>query len=296
MKTQEANRRGQGCDLLVDRRALIAGVLAAGLLGSCSGPADRSSRRDLRTFLAIKRFPESVAVLGEVRLPHSLSLDAESVSDGPLELGAQVFDLDGNAATSGLSATRRDVAPSSYDAWRATIDSPGFYVLVIDGADPGGSAFQVFADDAVSVSLVGSALEGFDTPRFDEPGGLDPICTRDPVCPFHTVTLSDALLDVDRGVVYLVGTPAFCDTGTCTPGLEALIAVADDFADDFVFVHAEVYTDLTTTDLSPAVEALGVQFEPVLFVADWTGVILHRLDAIWNDSELRDTLSSVQAS
>jgi hypothetical protein len=76
----------------------------------------------------------------------------------------------------------------------------------------------------------------------------------------------------------------------CAPGLESLIEVQDDFADTYVFVHAEVYTDDTATTLTPAVEALNLFYEPVLFVTDTTGVILERLDAVWNTDELVEVL------
>ena len=49
--------------------------------------------------------------------------------------------------------------------------------------------------------------------RPTDPRGVDPICTREPeVCPFHDITLTEALA-AGKPVVYYVGTPAFCSTG-----------------------------------------------------------------------------------
>ena len=47
--------------------------------------------------------------------------------------------------------------------------------------------------------------------------GIDPICTHDPVCPLHDVTVADALED-GRPVALLVATPAFCQVDDLRPG------------------------------------------------------------------------------
>jgi hypothetical protein len=41
------------------------------------------------------------------------------------------------------------------------------------------------------------------------------------------------------------------------------------------------------------VEAAGLSYEPVLFVTDPEGVIFERLDAVWDVTELRETLLRV---
>lgn len=285
----------------IGRRTFLTGAAAAGLLAACSGDdaddtAGGDSGSDLApdTYIIAQRFPNTVLVPGELRLPHSLTRNAEFVNDGPDELGAQVVDIDGNPIGERLMARRYDVTPSSYYVWRPTIDEPGIYALVIDGGPATGASFQVFDPAAVAVPLPGQLLAGFDTPTVGKPNGVDPICTRDPVCPFHSVTLTEAL-NVDRAVAYLVGTPAFCQTGTCAPALEALIEVESEFADDFVFVHAEVFTDLTAQDYTPAVLASGLSFEPALFITNQNGEIVERLDAIWGADELRERLAAANA-
>ena len=280
------------------RRQLLGGAVAAaalGLLAACGGgdgdgdgDGDGEIVADGR-YLAVQRFPSTVAVPGEVRLPFSIQSDARFVNDGPDVLAAQVVDVDGAPVGEPISAVRRDVTPAAYYVWRPTIDAPGIYSLVIDGGPPEGAAFQVFEPEQVSVPLPGEELSDFDTPTPADPNGVDPICTRDPICPFHELTLTEALAS-DRRVAYLIGTPAFCQTGTCTPALEAMIDLADEFADDFVFVHAEVFTDLTAQELTPAIDASGVTYEPVLFITDTDRTIVERIDTIWDESELRERL------
>lgn len=274
--TSPSNRIG------MDRRTFIAGVAATGLLAACGS--------DPEPFSLIQRFPAGVATPGEIRLPFSLvDSRAEFINDGPAELRARVTDLDGNPLGEPLVAARRDVTPSSYYAFRTVIDTPGFYALVVEGGPDGGANFQVIDPSEVTIPIPGDTLPAFDTPTPADPGGIDPICTRDPMCDFHAMTLADALSS-GTAVAYFVGTPAFCATGSCTPALEALVEVQPDYADDFVVVHAEVYADTTATTLAPAVDALRLTFEPTLFITDADGVILERIDGLWNVTELRERL------
>ena len=68
--------------------------------------------------------------------------------------------------------------------------------------------------------------------------------------------------------------------------MESIIEVQPEFGDSSRFVHAEVYTDNTATTMAPAVEsleAIGLFYEPVLFITDAAGVVLERIDAVWNN-------------
>lgn len=290
----------------LSRRTLLAGAAASGLLVACGGSeaddaggtTDGSAENgsatvatDERIWTLVQRFPQDVQVPGPVRLPMSLSTGAaQLVTDGPDTLGAQITDLDGAPIGEPITASRRDVAPGPYYDFRTTVDEPGVYYLVVDGGPAQGAAFQIMEPGTVAVAQPGDALAPFDTPTTDDARGVEPICTREPEpCPFHDVTLTEALA-AGRPVAYLVGTPAFCATGSCAPALEAMIDVQDDFGDMFTFVHAEVYTDDTATMPAPAVEAAGLTYEPALFVTDADGKVVERLDAVWDRTELVEVL------
>jgi hypothetical protein len=194
-----------------------------------------------------------------------------------------------------ITAVRRDVAPGPYYDFRPVMESPGIYYLRVDGGPADGATFEISAPGTVTVPGRGDRLPPFDTPTVDDPAGVDPICTREPdPCPFHDVTLTDALAS-GRQVVYLVGTPAFCATGSCAPALESLIDAQTRFGDTFTFVHAEVYADDTATEVAPAVGAVNLTYEPVLFVTDTGGVVVERLDAVWDTTELVEVLDAASA-
>ena len=292
----------------LSRRGFLLGVAATGVLAACgsdtatSSPQgsqvpDVSDRTEEGTYIIAQRFPPNVQEPGSLRLPISLASSSGAlIQDGPATLGAQVTDIDGKPLGERISANRRDVSPGPYYDFRTEVAEAGVYYLVVDGGPSQGAAFQVMEPGTVTVPGPGQPLPPFDTPTFADARGVDPVCTREPEpCPFHEITLTEAL-ESGKGVVYLVGTPAFCQTGSCAPALESIIDIHEDFADQYVFVHAEVYTDNTATTPAPAVDAAGLTYEPALFITDATGTVVERLDAVWNEEELLEVLAGIPAS
>ena len=286
----------------LSRRRFVAGLAATGVLAACgSGDDDSDSSGDTSDasgselafgpFLIAQRFPQDVQEPGLQRLPISLATpDGQIVSDGPEMLRAEVDDADGNPLGLSLSTVRRDLESGAYYSFRVPIETPGIYYLLVEGGPEGGAAFQVMEPGSVAVPTPGTAMPPFDTPTLEDARGVDPLCTRTPEpCPFHDVTLTEALVS-SKPVVYLVGTPAFCQTGTCAPALESMIAVQDRFGETFDWVHAEVYTDNTATIPADAVTAANLSFEPALFVIAADGTVIERIDAVWDETELVEVL------
>ena len=295
----------------VSRRLLLGGAAASAFLVACGSSDGESSSADadagdpagstapgiaFGTYVLAQRFPQNVQEPGLQRLPISLATaDGRIVSDGPDTLNASVDDADGNPLGIDISAVRRDLESGPYYSFRVPIETPGIYYLIVEGGPEGGAAFQVMEPGAVPVPGPGDSMPPFDTPTVDDGRGVDPICTREPEpCPFHDVTLTDALLS-GKPVAYLVGTPAFCQTGTCAPALESMIDIQDRFGETFTWVHAEVYTDNTATTPAPAVDAASLTFEPSLFVIAPDGTVIERLDAIWDQTELDEVLERATA-
>ena len=257
--------------------------------------SDQQSTKDLQL---VQRFPQ-VLVPGNIRLPISLAFSSGIISsssdfDFPKTLSAKVVDLSTDKVITENSSAVLHGAEISlpYYPFQVTIESPGNYSLIVSGGPPEGTAFSVLERGLVLVPGVGDLLPGFDTPTFGDHRQVEPICTRQPEpCPFHKLTLNEAL-QLDVPVVYLVGTPAHCSTGTCAPALSGLIDVASRIVGRAVFVHAEVYADEAATVIAPAVQALNLSFEPVLFIADKNGKIVQRLDAVFDALEFSDALAS----
>ena len=290
--------------LKISRRRFIYGSVSALGFGSavtsllaCGSTVSPTSQALPDGVQLVQRFPQ-ILVPGEVRLPISLAqqsgiITTDSDFKFPQTLTAKIVDLSTDEVINeDISVDLHGVEIANpYYPFRTNIDKPGNYLLIVDGGPQDGAAFSVLERDQVLLPKVGDMLPRFDTPTFDDARDVDPICTRLPKpCPFHELTLTEAL-QLKKPVAYLVGTPAHCSTGTCTPALNQLIGVARSLGDRAAFVHAEVYTDDTATVVAPAVKAFAMTFEPALFIVDVNSKIIERLDAVFDTKEITEALA-----
>jgi hypothetical protein len=272
------------------------------LLAGCSGNSTATTSESvtaLGDLQLVQRFPQ-VLVPGNVRLPISLAntqglLTTESGVDLPSTLTAKLINADTQEVVAeSLSADRHDTGLTiPYWPFRVDIDKPGIYTLIVDGGPEEGAAIQVLNATEVLIPLVGSQLPGFDTPTFDDHRGVEPVCTRTPEpCLFHNITLNEALA-LKKPIAYLVGTPAHCSTGTCSPALEALITVKNSIGDAMTFLHTEIYTDDKATTVAPSVIALKMEYEPAIYITDASGIIIERFDAVFDAIEINAAITTL---
>ena len=172
---------------------------------------------------------------------------------------------------------------------------PGTYTATVAGTSP--VDFLVEELSAIPIVQIGDLMRPVATPTVDRPLGVEPICTRAVQCPFHDVSLDDAL-ELGRPTVLLVATPGFCQTDICGPVVDLLMDAVGS-RDDLAVVHGEVYIDPSEfetgvfPETTPVVNAYSLPFEPQLVVADATGTIVARLDTTWDRTELAAALSLV---
>lgn len=132
------------------------------------------------------------------------------------------------------------------------------------------------------------------SPTKANPLGVNPICTRQPPCPLHSLSLSD-VIGTGKPVAVLFATPALCQTRYCGPVLNELIAASAPFQNEVAFVHVEIYQSLTGTQEAPTVLAWGIPYEPFFFTIDGSGVIRGRLDSAFGRDEITPLLQSLVA-
>ena len=253
--------------------------------GASGGPYD----------LSLRLTDSPLLVPGESRVAVSLVQDQTLVMSGPQTLTAKVLDAGDKVVTELSGEQHRDGIPQAYWPFRFTIDTPGFYRLSVDGANPQSGFFGVYETGKVAMPYIGATLPALDTPTVADHRGVEPYCslTPDP-CPLHDITLTEAL-QAGKPVVFMVGTPAHCQTGACAPGLEFLVAARQRVGDRAVVVHADVYQDNAGTELAPTVTDLALEYEPVVYFATPDGVIVDRLDGIWDQAEVDERVDALLA-
>jgi hypothetical protein len=156
---------------------------------------------------------------------------------------------------------------------------PTSVVAVTADGRAGSATIPVATAGSSALPAPGDAAPVVATPTEAAPLGAETICTQDPPCGMHGVSLDDALAE-GRPVVLQFATPAYCQTAVCGPSVAVLDEVRQggDWG-DAVFIHCEIYADAGQTLLEPVTESgWGLPSEPWLYTIDASGEIVARSD------------------
>jgi len=208
--------------------------------------------------------------------------------NGPFNPEGDVeFTIDGRPVE---AAKHADGILLPYYLMRQRFDRPGVHdVKATVAGQELSAALEVVEPAKAGALLPGQPMVRVPSPTVADAKGVNPICTKKPVCPLHDVSL-DAALDEKKPLAVLFSTPALCQSQLCGPVLDNLLAARAEFADKVRMLHVEIYTDLTGKTLAPAVQAYKLQAEPFLFLAGADGVVRERLDNAYDKVEVRDAL------
>ena len=166
-------------------------------------------------------------------------------------------------------------------------------VVVVAGERYGATTVNAVTPEQSEIPSPGDTAPVVKTPTDDDPAGYETICTADPPCGMHEVSLDDALKE-GRPVMLMFATPEFCQTVVCGPAVEIMQGVRDggDWGDT-AWIHVEVYSK-TEGELTPGkpMREWNLPSEPWLFSIDGAGTITARLDG----PMLPDTVESMAES
>lgn len=291
------------------RRQVLLGAAGGLLVAACGGGSDdegaATTASDAPTettgtttpgaagaaggLVAFKLFPPAQPFGVPVRLPLALA-DAEGSFDVDLPdaLEMRLRRPDGTTLPPVTVERHDEGLPRGYFPLRTTLDAAGRWSIVLE---TGTTQVETTVDAKPPAELPaipgpGDRLPAIPTPTRADPQGVDPICTNDPVCPFHAQSL-DQVLGAGNPIVLIVSTPAFCQIAICGPVLDILIEREARLREaGLAVIHAEVYVDDRARETTPTVDALGLTFEPAIFFAAPDGTVTDRLDAIFDGREV----------
>jgi hypothetical protein len=143
-------------------------------------------------------------------------------------------------------------------------------------------------------AAVGTKAKALATPVATSAAGRRRICTRDPACPLHEISLDDALA-AGRPTVVNFGTPLLCTSQICGPVLDEQMVVADKLRAKASFVHIEIYPSRSTAKPVKALTDYGFSTEPWLLVVDRDGVIRARFEGPVTAGQIEDALRPLLA-
>jgi len=283
----------------------VAGVAGVGTLvttacGSGDGNSGSAKGTSLAPFFATGTMEQPTLRSGvEQRMPWGIA-DQEGIplAELPDRAETTITDAQGRQIGQVIVVDRHgDGTPFPYYPVRVTMAQPGSYGVAIAYKGSALTGQVVFAaPEAIMLVQPGERAIPVVTPTPADHRGVEPICTRDPSCPFHDVTLSDALSN-GRPTALLISSPAYCQTNVCGPVLELLIE--EGTGRPMNLVHAEVYADAAATGdalkakLSETTTTYKLSFEPSLLIVDAKGIVADRLDFVFDRAELQASLGKV---
>jgi hypothetical protein len=161
------------------------------------------------------------------------------------------------------------------------IEEPGpVEIVAVEGARYGAAAVNAVAPEESEVPAPGVVAPVVATPTTDDERGYEKICTQDPQCGMHEVSLDEAL-EAGRPVMLLFATPEYCQTVVCGPAVEIVDDVRNDGDwGDTAWIHCEIYSEVGGSELvtGEPVRVWNLPSEPWLFAVDADGGIASRLD------------------
>ena len=283
----------------LSRRQVLLGAAGTVLLAACGNSDNGDEAATTSTtaagqggLLALLVPPEQPVGV-PLRLPLGLTdKDGSFDVDLPSTATVHLIGPDGKTDSSSVKLHDRGL-PRGYFPLRTTFGETGRWTIVLEAGKRRVETTLDVRDKSklAAVPGPGDLLPKIPTPTTENRQGVNPICTRDPACPFHTLSL-DQVIGGKQPIALLVSTPAFCQVAICGPVLDLLVKRRTALEErGIAVIHAEVYTDETAKTTTATVDALGLQYEPALFLAAPDGTVNDRFDAIFDQVELDEAIA-----
>ncbi len=188
-------------------------------------------------------------------------------------------------------------------AHERNFDRAGNWGVAVQARLPDGTtttqriAFQVLASSPTL--KVGQKAPALDTPTAADVNGDLKQLTSDanPDPAFYRLSLAQALKS-GKPTAFLLATPAFCQSRLCGPDYEMLAELEKRFGNQLNLIHVEVYTGLpdpsvNNWQLTPAMQAFGLQTEPWLYLIGKDGAVSYRVEGLFTADEIAGRIQSL---
>jgi hypothetical protein len=166
---------------------------------------------------------------------------------------------------------------------------------------------QQGSDPPRTARLNFEVLPKFSTPGYNEPavrsaslterdtgGDLSKLCTNNPPCSLHKLSIAEALAPGQKPLLVTFATPALCTSATCGPELDAVLQLAQTYGERANFIHVEIYQyPFDGSRLASAVDEWHLPSDPWTFIVDRAGMVRDRFEGAAPADELEPSLASL---
>jgi hypothetical protein len=267
-------------DFLFSSSVLLGAASVTGSLAACSGggggipegPAELNVTITTFEFLTGPERPVPFAVR---------TLDNVELRDAQVEVFLR--NPDGSMRGGPFPARYTEAPGTGLGLYVAdlAIEEPGMVeVVAVEGARYGATTVNAVAPEDSRLPAPGVVAPVVATPTTQEARGYSTICTQEPPCDMHEVSLDEAL-EAGRPTMLLFATPAYCQTVVCGPAVETVdgVRTGADWG-DVAWIHCEIYAEVNGEELVTGDPVLEWELpsEPWLFSINGEGEVAGRLD------------------
>jgi hypothetical protein len=198
-------------------------------------------------------------------------------------------------------AVFRTVGGQSKGVW---VSSPEFgengqwgsqVTLQQPGDEPKSARMNFEVQEAFSAPGYGQpAVRSASLTERDSGGDVAKLCTNNPPCVLHKMSIADALAPGQQPLVVTFATPALCTSATCGPELDAVLALHQTYGERANFVHVEIYQyPFDGSKVAAAVDEWKLPSDPWTFVVDRGGIVRDRFEGAAPAEEMEPALKAV---
>jgi hypothetical protein len=174
------------------------------------------------------------------------------------------------------------------------LDTVGQWVAQVIVQRPGGTPIGLVAPFKVlsvaTVPAVGQAAPRSRNQTLADVPDASYIDSGNPPDDMHRISIADAIAQ-HRPALVVFATPAFCESATCGPQVNAVQLLEPTYRDRLTFIHVEIYRDFkpdpSKRQLTATVLEWGLQTEPWVFLIDARGTIAAEFEAVTAADELK---------
>ena len=296
------------------RSALLAAAVGVpGALAACGGGAGDTPGGATETGgAAAGAIPDGPAELSPAIATYELLTgepqtllfglrDLDNVEIADAEVEVYLRDETGEKILAGPLPTEYLTAPGTgLGLYRVELDldEPGNPELVaVEGDRYGAANLNVATPENATAPVPGQKATAVATPVEGEDLGYSSICTQDPPCGMHEISLDEALKQ-QRPVMLIFATPEFCKTVVCGPAVETVDGVRTGGEwGETAWIHVEIYSKFegNAPTLGDPVQAWKLPSEPWLFSIGADGKITDRLDGPMVTQDIESMASGLTA-
>ena len=219
---------------LVTARGRLGGALAQAA-GAAPNPRP-TSRSSSRSDLTRRRQPQRLVFA----LSHGGRQAASSTRAGPRSRSGSAAPAARGRALKPTASTAPGSPRAGASTWRGRPSTSAGVWRVEARAQGQKVPFTLQVNDAPVTVVPGMPAPRAASPTTTDTLGVDPICTREPLCPLHTLSLA-TVIGAGKPVAALFATPARCQSQYCAPVLDEFLDVIKGYGDRIVPVHTEIY-------------------------------------------------------